>query len=473
MNNLYDLLNARKEILILISSIFIGVAFTILLQSSSYKIIFIGISIFLLLIAVKKPIINYLLISSLIILISPEFGDQQQTEVIAGYLYDNLSTVIKISPMELWLFVSTGCLLLTNNIPILPNKISKAMVIFFAITTLGLLLGIINGNFNDGLREFRPILFLFMSFLYTLLIFRRAKDSTQKRIFSILFVVISIKAIQGLFLFFILRSGYWYKGFLRVFGGVELLFSLWFVIFAIMMISFGYKIKLIGLFALIVNFLIWVFSFSRSIWIAGIIAILSSVILLSYVQKKSLKSLGLLVVIVVILLGILMVSGGLGYQIVDYLSTINPMSEEATNRFRIFESQVAFNHIKQNPILGYGLGYEVSDPVSMSLEWSEVEVQPSLVHNTYLWIWLKMGIFGLLSFASLFTTSLLISITKIRKMTVFEKIVVLSAVSSVIGLIFVLITGNWLLNIRVVFFLGLLFGLIASICEKRQLVREA
>jgi O-antigen ligase len=80
----------------------------------------------------------------------------------------------------------------------------------------------------------------------------------------------------------------------------------------------------------------------------------------------------------------------LGTRFNSSFSTKNS-SESASNIERLVEYAATFRLIRQNPVFGLGMGYElrIRNPVF------HVITRQWYVHHTYLWIWLKQGLVGL------------------------------------------------------------------------------
>jgi len=63
----------------------------------------------------------------------------------------------------------------------------------------------------------------------------------------------------------------------------------------------------------------------------------------------------------------------------------------ASNLERLMEYGASFRHIRENPILGYGMGLElrIKEP------FRGLTTHQPFIHQTYLWLWLKQGLIGL------------------------------------------------------------------------------
>lgn len=79
-----------------------------------------------------------------------------------------------------------------------------------------------------------------------------------------------------------------------------------------------------------------------------------------------------------------------------HLTTTDPLSPGETTLWRVNETRYAMEHLLLNPILGIGLETEYRPP------FFEGDMLQGYIHNGYLWLWLKTGLAGLVSFLWLF-----------------------------------------------------------------------
>lgn len=80
-----------------------------------------------------------------------------------------------------------------------------------------------------------------------------------------------------------------------------------------------------------------------------------------------------------------------------HLITTDPLSPQETLLWRIQETEYAWEKIVESPLLGIGLKTEYRP------EFYEGDTLKSYIHNGYLWLWLKTGLLGLLSFLWMLT----------------------------------------------------------------------
>lgn len=86
-----------------------------------------------------------------------------------------------------------------------------------------------------------------------------------------------------------------------------------------------------------------------------------------------------------------------GISVADRLATLDlrVLSDDWSFQGRVSETQAALREIARRPVLGRGLGFELT---SNSRPWTGWEVTRGFLHNTYLHVLLKLGIIGLVAF---------------------------------------------------------------------------
>jgi O-antigen ligase len=74
----------------------------------------------------------------------------------------------------------------------------------------------------------------------------------------------------------------------------------------------------------------------------------------------------------------------------------------ASNLERLMEYGASFRHIRQNPVLGYGMGLElrIKEP------FRGLTTRQPFIHQSYIWLWLKQGLIGLVLYITLLVQAL-------------------------------------------------------------------
>jgi O-antigen ligase len=143
------------------------------------------------------------------------------------------------------------------------------------------------------------------------------------------------------------------------------------------------------LFATPIVLFCFLFSYKRAYYVAIFVGILS---LFWYQGSKTRIRLIALLLVSFILMGLLITAAGQWNAIGMRLESIlNPTKESSAN-YRLIEWQNALISIKNNPLFGLGLG----GVMPMEIWLSRTNLLG--VHNTFLWIAVKLGMFGLFTY---------------------------------------------------------------------------
>jgi len=140
----------------------------------------------------------------------------------------------------------------------------------------------------------------------------------------------------------------------------------------------------------------FVFSFRRSFWIG---AAASLGLLFFYANNRERwRYLALASVGGVVLLGLVLATGQLDL-VVQRIASITDTQEDSSNYFRLFDTENALNAIYESGTLGLGFGsrYEIVTTVYWLNDFISHVSRAS--HNGYLYVAMKMGLLGLVSWS--------------------------------------------------------------------------
>lgn len=126
------------------------------------------------------------------------------------------------------------------------------------------------------------------------------------------------------------------------------------------------------------------------------------------------------------------------------------------NRFR--ESRVVLEHIAQNPVVGHGSGVGY---LFFEIGRSGTDTD-SFVHNGYLGLWYKWGLWGLVAVMSMWVSSIVRGIRALRRRTLppFRRLTVSAAVVSLCAYAVAANTSNPFMLNDTLFLVALLFALV-------------
>ncbi|MCD4813019.1 O-antigen ligase family protein [bacterium] len=133
-----------------------------------------------------------------------------------------------------------------------------------------------------------------------------------------------------------------------------------------------------------------------------------------------------------------------------------------TNYFHLYDMYDAFLAIKEKPLFGGGFGHGFRR-VKTS-RFGGQGINPNIVHNTYLHLWLKMGLLGLAAFLLFWFMLITYGYHGSRMIReVQDKVIVKCLVANIFGILAVIIWGtDMVANTRVPFLFYTLFGILPS-----------
>ena len=200
-------------------------------------------------------------------------------------------------------------------------------------------------------------------------------------------------------------------------------------------------------------------TFSRGYWVASFMAIGIAFLWMPGEVRRRLLIIGG----IACGLGILAVGLFTGPVIFDlatvlgerFLSILSA-SVDISLRNRLVESEAALEDIMMSPLWGYGFGYYYSyHPLIPSL------LPTWYVHNVYLYIWLKLGLLGLVTFLVWYITVIIHGYRAYRNITdPLLKPLILSGTSIMIAMIPLSVTSPQFIQKDSIIFLALAMGFI-------------
>jgi len=229
------------------------------------------------------------------------------------------------------------------------------------------------------------------------------------------------------------------------------------------------RARLLWFLLLIINFASLIGTQTRAMWLAFAMGVGMLFLLLKQPQRTRL--LGLVILGLVASLGVgwvvfgktsLLILSGLVNRI---FSISSALTQDLSMINRYYEALQVWDYVKSNPIAGYGLGvpYRFYDLVH------EVTLRKTWIHNGFIGVWYKFGIFG---FAGLFAFWLY----KLREAFRLLRVKTASTTHTIAMSIFVTLTvlfptvfsHNPFHNADSLFLLAILTGLITGLYRKEM-----
>jgi len=303
------------------------------------------------------------------------------------------------------------------------------LLLFISLAVYSALYAILYGNVerNAALAELRPLVYYSTFFIAVWALTRRAQIVL---LMAMMFIVADVTAAviivqqflgQGTFLLGVMAQGswlIWQQGdWGAAFGSVRvippdhvLVYVMAIVAFALMLFPrFGLLLR--GAFGLQFLFLNvgLLLTYTRSQWLASAVALSALCLLLPRPDKVALVR----VLALAMMLSLVLVLGGASVLTRwESSPTVRMLGERASSIltpqetletdslvWRSFETEEALRSISQHPLLGVGLGNAYRNVTTLGYEADRVQSRfTQFVHDSYLYIAVKMGIPGLLAF---------------------------------------------------------------------------
>ena len=360
-----------------------------------FEIVFLVISCF-------NPLISLLTILGIIVIVSCIFNTflgliliilgfafQQSTKEIN--IQEIIFGIILLSTIIGWLFRT----ILIYGKKIINNTSELYLFLFLIIVVFSIIISLFqNVSLFIWFRKFIPFL---IYFLYFPLVENLRSKKELNIILLTLLITISIIGLNSLTdyaaslssaqkLWQIMASRevynepYFYSGLVLLTG----------------MMFFSKKLYFNVIFLIFIPFfvILLAISFSRGYWLAAFISLIIMFYFLP-LKKKLLISIILFSILLITIIFSKYYFGNifdiLVSQLDERLFTLGKLARDSSVIERINESKELIKYLKINPFVGFGLGKEYS-----FLVYSWRTIPTDYVHNAFLSLWFKFGIFGLL-----------------------------------------------------------------------------
>lgn len=139
-------------------------------------------------------------------------------------------------------------------------------------------------------------------------------------------------------------------------------------------------------------------SFGRGIWLSTVVALLFIAWRLGGVRSVQKLVVMLVIGVAVAVAGLAAVKPHMIDAAVErFTSTFEEGGNKSSLAYRFEENTYAYKKIASNPVLGIGFGTAYKPRLDLFADWSQVRY----IHNSYIGLWLKMGLLGPLAAALL------------------------------------------------------------------------
>lgn len=183
-------------------------------------------------------------------------------------------------------------------------------------------------------------------------------------------------------------------------------------------------------------------SFQRGYWLtmSAMLGLLG--VLASWPQRSRILRWAIVSVVAVILIVSLPGGGGEQYTAAAWDRLVwgmrpDTLAQDDSVQARVMETRYAIQSIAQQPLLGIGLGNFYRPAVADDAGWKPDDPSIGLrwyVHNAYLWVWVMMGLMGLIPFVWLYARVLTRGFARWRKIDDPKlRVVVLGSTLGILG----------------------------------------
>lgn len=312
------------------------------------------------------------------------------TEQLKPTLYYYIIPGVGLNPFEVGLLALALATVLHRKGRLFGTRLDGVLLIFGAACFLGYLTCI--RLYGDPARLFEPRRLLHFYLAYYLTVNLIRSKQSLKLFLMIFFAAVTLKGLQGVFLY-TLGEG------LQIKWKIRAIFTGWgdslnFVTMLLILAAFvldraPLTAKRLWLIATPVVVFSFLFSYKRAYYVALAVGMVA----LFLMQKGRARFRFMASAFVGFLLLLVLISAAGQWRAIGmrFESILNPTKESSAN-YRLVEWQNALISIRKNPTVGIGLG----GVMPMEIYLSRTNLLG--VHNTYLWVAVKMGAVGLFAY---------------------------------------------------------------------------
>ena len=347
------------------------------------------------------------------------------------------------------------------------SKSEYLLVAFFILCLFSIIPTVLmDGYVFKWFREIIPFLTLLLYFPMIDAMKTRRGKSVLGLAFLILALSVGVQNVLGYRENLNAAIYFWEVASARQVANEPLFFAAVLVLFGIFMYSHANLFRIISAFLILFFGLALVVTFSRGYWIATVLGI--GAIFLFLDAPRKVKFTIVAGIFVLITMGAMYMFFGsfmpfLSKSLAERAGSIASAQADLSMLNRLSEFKSIFSYIIRNPIMGYGLGSEFKYFNIIH----HVTLKSSYSHNAYLYLWFKLGIFGLLTFLGFYFMNLFACLKVFKRTTeLVDKGILLGMLGMFIAMIPLSITSPQFIQKDSILIIALACSYITVVREK-------
>lgn len=384
----------------------LAMTISLLLIQSTWKVALLAIAALLTVILawLKPEYILYMLFSAVIIM--TDAITEELTDVGGIFLVEDIKIMVGIPPVLISVLLMLFALYFTK-FSILQKQTSaipfKYLFVYMGVLLIETLYSVQSGIAFDDNLKMDLLRFVYPALCFYLCINILNNTKVIHRMIWVIFVACFIKT--GLLDLYYMAGHGWPFGDFQIVtqDSATLMIAGIMISMVLLIVAIRYQHKFLTLMviaSLPMAFAL-IFSFRRAHWIGQILSF-ALIYFWSHVRirKKIVSFLGVSFILSAIIVMSINSSAGLQTlsNVANRFSTLIDPTQHS-NLHHYIEAKQTIKDILKKPIFGLGLGSEHSPVSETFVDWPEENQPLHVVHNTFIYLWMKLGLPGLILFS--------------------------------------------------------------------------
>lgn len=376
-----------------------------------------------------------------IIAIRPEIGILAIVAITSNLINPDKLPLVKAGPISFHipdlilvflLFMVVYKILNSKDTQFIHTPLDTPVILFCIASFISVIIAVLNpsSGINFILRRYRPIMYYWIFFVATNLIVKK------RQLFLLIYGLIIIAVLASILMFAqvifpsmeiiasrsqsLITAGQSFTGIERLyFQGDRIIY----VLLLIVLVSFITKANLLpawlefGLIGIIGvgEF----FTFQRNYWltIAAMIALLFSLVSQDGRNRffQWIASCVLLFFIAINIPGFPVHYLDAAVDRITRGIELDTLLQDTSTQYRVNETRYAFRTIQEKPFTGIGLGNYYRPAFPNEAPWNNETNLRWYIHNSYLWVWIDMGLIGIIPFVWFYVAAVIRNLRYWRK----------------------------------------------------------